>query len=64
MQRSGHILQIKNVGAQNLSPTLGREVHITGEIFKLLCVRQVSMWAKVLSVVPDEDLQSGSYDDN
>ena len=47
------------------SPTLGaREVPITGEILKLLCVLQLSMWAKILSVVPDEDLQPGSYDDN
>ena len=46
------------------SPILGWKVLIAGEIFKLLCVLQLSMWAKLLSVVPDEDLQPGSYDDN
>ena len=47
-----------------VSPTLGRVVPFTGEILKLLCVLQLSMWAKILSVVPDEDLQPGTYDDN
>ena len=46
-----------------VSLTLGWEL-LTDEILKLLCVLQLSMWAKILSVVPDEDLQPGSYDDN
>ena len=45
-----------------VSLTLGWEL-LTDEILKLLCVLQLSMWAKILSVVPDEDLQPGSYDD-
>ena len=47
-----------------VGPTLGREVPITGDLTKLLYVLQLSMWAKILSVVPDEDLKPGSYDDN
>ena len=43
---------------------MGREVPKTEETLNLPCVLELSMWAKILSVVPDEDLQPGSYDDN
>ena len=56
--------RLKTLELRNFSPILGREVPNTREILNFLCVLQLSMWAKILSVVPDEDLQPGSYDDN